>query len=214
MPCRSRSPWRRGTARSPAQVMPPPRLRRPQLVVGAEMLVERGVVEARGTRRRYVSPSMSDGSRPASAIARSAAAAPISRAVRPDAFVYSASPIPPIATWPATSSSSEAKPQSAASIGAGHYLANLTRRQTPGYVPTHDHAERNRDHRHDDGPPRGRSRSAGTTSSRRSSTTRRAARTSSFRREYMFKDVPKFAVPDDPARFLLDNMDRFGVERR
>ena len=37
---------------------------------------------------------MSAGSRPASAIARSAASAPISRAVRPDAFVYAVSPMP------------------------------------------------------------------------------------------------------------------------
>ena len=42
----------------------------------------------------YVRPSMSSGSRPASAIARSAASAPISVAVRPDAFVYSVSPMP------------------------------------------------------------------------------------------------------------------------
>ena len=47
---------------------------------------------------------MSDGSSPASAIARSAASAPISRAVRPDAFVYAVSPIPTIATSPWTSS--------------------------------------------------------------------------------------------------------------
>ena len=55
---------------------------------------------------------MSAGSRPASAIARSAASAPISRAVRPDAFVYSVSPMPTIATSPRTSSSSDAWPQS------------------------------------------------------------------------------------------------------
>jgi predicted TIM-barrel fold metal-dependent hydrolase len=34
-----------------------------------------------------------------------------------------------------------------------------------------------------------------------------------FPAQYMFKEVPKFEIPDDPARFLLDNMDRFGVER-
>ena len=48
----------------------------------------------------YVSPSMSAGSSPQSAIARSAASAPISRAVRPDAFVYAVSPMPTIATSP------------------------------------------------------------------------------------------------------------------
>ena len=41
---------------------------------------------------------MSAGRSPASAIARSAASAPISRAVRPDAFVYAVSPMPAIAT--------------------------------------------------------------------------------------------------------------------
>jgi len=45
-----------------------------------------------------VNPSMSSGSRPASSIAFVAASAPISFAVRPDAFVYSVSPIPTIAT--------------------------------------------------------------------------------------------------------------------
>ena len=53
---------------------------------------------------------MSAGSSPASAIARSTASAPISRAVRPDALVYAVSPMPTIATSPRTSSSSEACP--------------------------------------------------------------------------------------------------------
>jgi len=34
-----------------------------------------------------------------------------------------------------------------------------------------------------------------------------------FPAQYMFKDVPKFDVPDDPVRFLLDNMDRHGIEK-
>ena len=54
----------------------------------------------------HVIPSMSAGVSPASAIARSAASAPISRAVRPDAFVYAVSPMPAIATCARTSSSS------------------------------------------------------------------------------------------------------------
>ena len=65
-----------------------------------------------GNAPDHVSPSMSDGSSPASAIARSTASAPISRAVRPDAFVYAVSPMPTIATSSRTSSSSDAWPQS------------------------------------------------------------------------------------------------------
>jgi len=34
-----------------------------------------------------------------------------------------------------------------------------------------------------------------------------------FPAQYMFKGVPKFDIPDDPARFLLDQMDRHGIER-
>jgi len=34
-----------------------------------------------------------------------------------------------------------------------------------------------------------------------------------FPAEYMFKNVPKFDIPDDPVRFLLDEMDRHGIER-
>jgi hypothetical protein len=34
-----------------------------------------------------------------------------------------------------------------------------------------------------------------------------------FPAQYMFKDVPKFEVPSDPVRFLLDQMDRHGIER-
>ncbi|MCU1429505.1 MAG: putative TIM-barrel fold metal-dependent hydrolase [Actinomycetia bacterium] len=34
-----------------------------------------------------------------------------------------------------------------------------------------------------------------------------------FPAEYMFKNVPKFDVPDDPVRFLLDHMDKHGVEK-
>src|SRR4051812_49121943 len=67
----------------------------------------------------YVRPSMSDGSRPLSAIARSAASAPISRAVRPDAFVYAVSPIPTIATAPPTSSNPVAWPQSSGTSPTG-----------------------------------------------------------------------------------------------
>ncbi len=59
----------------------------------------------------HVMPSMSAGVRPASAIARSAASAPISRAVRPDAFVYAVSPMPAIAACPRMSSRSFAWPQ-------------------------------------------------------------------------------------------------------
>jgi hypothetical protein len=57
-----------------------------------------------GNAPDHVRPSMSVGSSPASAIARSAASIPISRAVRPDAFVYSVSPMPAIANRPRTSS--------------------------------------------------------------------------------------------------------------
>jgi hypothetical protein len=31
--------------------------------------------------------------------------------------------------------------------------------------------------------------------------------------EYIFKDVPKPSVPDDPVRFVLDEMDRHGIDR-
>src|SRR3954454_13455028 len=34
-----------------------------------------------------------------------------------------------------------------------------------------------------------------------------------FPDEYMFKNVPKFDVPDDPVRFLLDQMDTHGIEK-
>src|ERR1700687_2532867 len=56
-------------------------------------------------------PSMSSGSRPASASARSTADAAMSVVVRPDALVCSDSPTPTIATCPDTSSSSVANPQ-------------------------------------------------------------------------------------------------------
>ena len=56
--------------------------------------------------------------------------ADLARAVRPDAFVYSVSPIPTIATSPRTSSKSEACPQS---LTLGSYAPvdrlNLTTRQ-------------------------------------------------------------------------------------
>src|SRR5205823_12499511 len=63
-------------------------------------------------------PSTSRGVRPASASARSIACAPICFVVRPDAFVWSASPTPAIATSPETSSRSDGNPQSAV-IGHG-----------------------------------------------------------------------------------------------
>src|SRR5262245_11113875 len=68
----------------------------------------------------YMMPSTSPGARPASVSARSIACAAISFVVRPDAFVWSASPTPAIATSPETSSRSAAKPQSVgrADIGA------------------------------------------------------------------------------------------------
>src|SRR5439155_12169047 len=59
-------------------------------------------------------PSTSRGASPASASARSIACAAISFVVRPDAFVWSASPTPAIATSPETSSRSDGKPQSGA----------------------------------------------------------------------------------------------------
>ena len=80
-------------------------------MVGAEVLVERGDVEVgEGTREREPvdvggrQPRVGD--RPLTGLGRDLAA------VRPDAFVYAVSPIPAIATWPDTSSSAVAWPQS------------------------------------------------------------------------------------------------------
>ena len=70
----------------PAHTMPPPHGDVHISCDGAEVLVERGGVEV-GENGTYMMPSMSAAARPASAIARSAASAPISRVVRPDAFV-------------------------------------------------------------------------------------------------------------------------------
>src|SRR5262245_21409398 len=79
---------------------------------------------------------MSDGSRPASAMARSAASAPISRAVRPEAFVYALSPRPAIAARPETSSRSVAWPQSGRSpIGPSMYLSAEKRLNAPDLTP-------------------------------------------------------------------------------
>src|SRR5215510_10276795 len=89
---------------------------------------------------------MSDGSRPASAMARSAASAPISPAVRPDAFVYALSPIPAIAARPETSSRSVAWPQSERSpIEPSMYLS---------YIRADPSAERRRRRHADVGDPR------------------------------------------------------------
>ena len=107
----------------PAHVMPPPHCE-----VHRSWLVPKwswNAAASKSAKARFqVSPSMSDGSSPASAMARSAASAPISRAVRPEAFVYALSPIPAIAARPDTSSSSVAWPQSGRSspIGPSMYL--------------------------------------------------------------------------------------------
>ena len=121
-----------------------------------------------GNAPDQVSPSMSAGSRPASAIARSAASIPISRAVRPDAFVYSVSPIPTIATSPRTSSKSEAcpqsltvpetsaRPESDGPSGRRGTVGREAHRPRAQEAASHAHADRHRRDRPDDRLPRSR----------------------------------------------------------
>ena len=89
----ARSPRRRGTGAVAAHAMPPPH-GDVHMSCDVPKCSWNAATSKSANAPDHVRPSMSSGSSPASAIARSTASAPISRAVRPDAFVYAVSPMP------------------------------------------------------------------------------------------------------------------------
>jgi hypothetical protein len=96
----------------PAQTMPPPCVDSHRSRVVPKCARKSAPVSCCPSNGVYMIPSTSAGVSPASASARSTAWSAICFTVRPDAFVWSASPTPAIATAPETSSSAEANPQS------------------------------------------------------------------------------------------------------
>ena len=163
---------------------------------------------------------MSAGSSPASAIARSAASMPISRAVRPDAFVYAVSPMPTIATWPRTSSSRSRVPSRHASDDHESddpsdlaVPSAATHRDYARRRPRHAHADRHRRDRPDDRLPRSRPPHY-YDFLRANLRDHESLDEFEFPAQYMFKDVPqRRGAGATRSQFLLEQMDQFGIEK-